>query len=163
VIRSTRGVTRRLDIPKPGEGRRGIDGYLTYLLRQANAAVRITIDRSLAEFRITLPQYSALTMLRSYGEISSADLARLTLLTPQTIAAIVANLEQRGLVARSPDPVHGRVLRLKITKPGVVLVSRCRARTDKLEERLLGFLAASDRVAVRNWLVRVSTELGSAK
>ena len=35
-------------VPAPGEGKRGEQGYLGYLLRQAHAAVRLTMERTLA-------------------------------------------------------------------------------------------------------------------
>jgi DNA-binding MarR family transcriptional regulator len=57
---------------------------LAYLLRQANAAVRLKLERSFAEFDITLPQFAILTMFAAYPPLSGADLARLTFLTPQT-------------------------------------------------------------------------------
>ena len=35
--------------PPPGRGKRGEKGYLAYLLRQAQAATRLTLERSLAD------------------------------------------------------------------------------------------------------------------
>jgi hypothetical protein len=76
-------------IPEVGEAKRGPQGYLTYLLRQAHAAVRLAADRALAAEGMTQPQNSALTMIRAYEGLSAADLARLTMLTPQTINGVV--------------------------------------------------------------------------
>ncbi len=81
-------------IPAPGEGKRGASGHLAYLLRQANAAVRLKLERAFADTDITLPQFAVLTMMASYPPLSGADLARLTLLTPQTVNVIVRNLVQ---------------------------------------------------------------------
>ena len=50
---------------------------------------------------MTLPQFSVLTMLAAYPGASGAALARLellTLLTPQTMSVIVANLEKAVLL-----------------------------------------------------------------
>ena len=79
-------------IPEPGQGKRGEEGYLGYLLRQASAAQRLRMERAMADVDVTLPQFLVLTMLRAYPGISNADLARLTMLTPQTVSVIVANL-----------------------------------------------------------------------
>ena len=38
--------------PSPGEGKRGEEGYLGYLPRQAQAATRLTLERALAELGI---------------------------------------------------------------------------------------------------------------
>jgi len=38
-------------VPAPGEGKRGEAGYLSYLLRQAAAAVRLRLERTLVGLR----------------------------------------------------------------------------------------------------------------
>jgi hypothetical protein len=87
--------------PPPGQGKRGEKGYLGYLLRQAQAAARLTLERALADLGITPPQFVVLTMLRAYPGLSGADLARLALLTPQTVGVIIRNL---SATARSGRP-----------------------------------------------------------
>ena len=52
--------------PAPGQGKRGERGYLAYLLRQAQAATRLTMERALASLGVTTPQFVVLTMLRAY-------------------------------------------------------------------------------------------------
>ena len=80
-------------VPRPGEGKRGEAGHLGYLLRQAGAAVRLKLERTLADLEVTPPQFAILTMLVAYPGISNAEIARLAYLTPQTVSAIVGNLE----------------------------------------------------------------------
>src|SRR6185437_4941872 len=75
--------------PPPGQGKRGEQGYLAYLLRQAQAAARLAMERALAELGVTPPQFVVLTMLRAYPGLSGADLARVALLTPQTVGVII--------------------------------------------------------------------------
>jgi hypothetical protein len=53
---------------------RGEQGYLAYLLRQAQAATRLTLKRSLSGLGVTPPQFVVLTMLRAYPGLSGADL-----------------------------------------------------------------------------------------
>ena len=79
-------------IPPIEEGKRGPQGHLGYLVRQANVAVRAALERALADTGATTPQFAVLTMIVAYPGISGADLARLTFLTPQTINVIVRNL-----------------------------------------------------------------------
>ena len=143
-------------LPVVGEARRGPEGYLTYLLRQANASVRLALDRALVKEGITYPQHSALTMIRAYEAVSSADLARLTMLTPQTINGIVRALETRGAVRKQPDPVNGRILRLLITEEGRALNKRCRALTAPIEAALKARTNADAETAIRQWLVDVA-------
>lgn len=140
-------------IPEVGEAKRGPEGYLTYLLRQAHGAVRLAADRALAAEGMTQPQSAALTMIRAYDGLSAADLARLTMLTPQTINGIVRALEARGAITKRPDPVHGRILRLEVTEEGRALNARCRALTRPIEETLNGLIDPDLQPALRQWLV----------
>jgi DNA-binding MarR family transcriptional regulator len=143
-------------IPDVGEAKRGPEGYLIYLLRQANAAVRLALDRALAKEAMTYPQQAALTMIRAYEAISAADLARLAMLTPQTVNGIVRALEERGAITKEPDPVHGRILRLVVTEEGRALNRRCRALTAPIEAALKARLDPARDKTVRAWLVDIA-------
>jgi DNA-binding MarR family transcriptional regulator len=143
-------------IPEVGEAKRGLEGYLTYLLRQANASVRLALDRALAEEGVTFPQHSALTMIRAYEAISAADLARLTMLTPQTVNGVVRALEARGAIRKEPDVTHGRILRLAMTPEGRALNTRCRALTAPIEAAIEAQIPAQLEGAIRQWLVQVA-------
>jgi len=150
-------------LPQPGEGKRGVDGHLAYLLRQANASVRLTLERSLAELGITLPQFLVLTMLNAYPGLSGADLARVALLTPQTVGLITRNLERLGGIVKQPHPTHGRVFQFTLTPKGSSLLAACRKRADNIEGRLAIGLAPGEEAVVRRWLVGLVTEFGLAE
>jgi len=143
-------------IPAPGEGRRGEGGHLAYLLRQASLAWRGRMDEALAEFAVTPPQFAAMTMIEAYPGLSSADLARLSLLTPATIATIVANLKRAGLATARPHPVHGRILQLEPTDRGKALLARCKRRVYALEAELTRELSRDEEQTVRRWLARLA-------
>lgn len=145
--------------PRPGQGKRGEQGYLAYLLRQAQAAARLSMERALADLGVTPPQFVVLTMLRAYPGLSGADLARVALLTPQTIGLIIRNLERHGAIARTPHPVHGRVLQWMLTRRGEALLEKCRRRAMTLERRLGSFLNAKSQTVVRRWLSKIATDL----
>lgn len=147
-------------IPSVGEAMRGPEGYLTYLLRQANASVRLALDHALAKENMTYPQQAALTLIRAYGAISAADLARLAMLTPQTVTGILRALEERGAIRKEPDPAHGRILRLVVTEEGRTLNKRCRALTAPIEAALREQIACGQERALRQWLVDVATTFG---
>uniref|UniRef100_UPI00056E4DD5 MarR family winged helix-turn-helix transcriptional regulator n=2 Tax=Nitrobacteraceae TaxID=41294 RepID=UPI00056E4DD5 len=113
-------------VPAPGEGKRGEQGYLAYLLRQAHAASRLSMERQLGRLGVTSPQFVVLTMLKAYPGLSGADLARVALLTPQTVSVIIRNLERDGAIGKTPHPVHGRVLQWTLTGHGTALLEKCR-------------------------------------
>jgi len=144
-------------LPVPGEGKRGEAGYLGYLLRQAAGAHRLRMERALADIEVTPPQFSVLTMLAAYPGHSNADLARLALLTPQTVSVIIANLERMHAVVRRPHEVHGRIQHLDLSPSGKALLAACRARAHAVEHELIAGLAAAEEKAIRRWLVGVAT------
>lgn len=148
-------------LPDPGEGKRGEAGHLGYLLRQASLAWRARMEHALAEFAVTPPQFAALTMIGAYPGLSSADLARVSLLTPATIAGIVANLKRAGAVTARSHPVHGRVLQLAPTAKGKALLARCKRRVYALEADLSAGMSEADEKAVRRWLARASNRGGA--
>jgi len=145
--------------PPPGQGKRGETGHLAYLLRQAQAATRLTLERALADLGVTPPQFVVLTMLRAYPGLSGADLARVALLTPQTVGVIIRNLERDGAIRQTPHPVHGRVLQWTLTRRGEVLLAKCRRPVQALERRLAAGLPAKAQVAVRRWLSKIAADL----
>jgi DNA-binding MarR family transcriptional regulator len=153
-------MKRKVTIPRPGEGKRGPDGHLGYLVRQANVAVRAAMERVLADLDATPAQFAVLTMIVSYPGVSGAALARLTFLTPQTINVIVRNLEKGGAIQKSADAVHGRILRLQATAKGQALLKRCRVRVMEVEARIAGLAGKDDDRIVRRWLAAVAEELG---
>jgi DNA-binding MarR family transcriptional regulator len=145
-------------IPAIGEGKRGEQGHIGYLLRQASAAHRIRMEQALRDTGVTVPQFLVLTMIAAYPGISGADLARLTLLTPQTMSVIVANLERDGMVFRQPHSEHGRIQLIGVTEPGKKFLAGCKAVVAEAEAGLLDGLSAAEERAVRKWLVLVALQ-----
>jgi DNA-binding MarR family transcriptional regulator len=145
--------------PPPGRGKRGEAGYFGYLLRQAAAASRLTLERALAALGATPPQFLVLTMLRAYPGLSGADLARVAVLTPQTVGVIIRNLERDGAIKKSPHPVHGRALQWTLTRRGLTLLAKCRRHALALERRLAAGLSRKEERAVRRWLSNVALSL----
>jgi DNA-binding MarR family transcriptional regulator len=157
---SRKTMIPKAGIPRVGEGKRGPDGHLGYLIRQANVAVRAAMERALADIEATPAQFAVLTMIVAYPGVSGAELARLTFLTPQTINVIVRNLVRAVAIEKTAHAVHGRVLRLTATAKGQALLKRCRARVQEVESRIAGLAGKAEEKAVRRWLAAVAEELG---
>jgi DNA-binding MarR family transcriptional regulator len=155
--RRTQALAAIQAVPSPGEGKRGPEGHLGYLLRQAQ--VRGAMDRALSDLGVTSPQFAVLTMIVAYPGVSGADLARLTYLTPQTINVIVGNLERDGAVEKSAHATHGRILRLHATAKGQALLKRCRSRIADIESEIAALLGKDEERIVRQWLSAVGERL----
>ncbi len=106
------------------------------------AAVRLLVQR-LRQTKagegddLTASETSALARLDRSGPTTSTELARLERISPQSIGATVAALEERGLVARQADPADGRRAILSLTPAGHELLGRRRsARSELLSHAL---------------------------
>lgn len=75
---------------------------------------------------LTPSQTAVLTRLWKEGASSASALAGAERVRPQSMATIVAALEQRGLIARTPDPEDGRRQVISLTDSG-----RQRAESDR--------------------------------
>jgi len=90
-----------------------------------------------AEGELTLPESAALTRLDRGGPTTASALARLERISPQSIGATLAGLEERGLVERRRDPADGRRVVLSVTEAGhKTMRSRRNARTEQLARAL---------------------------
>jgi DNA-binding MarR family transcriptional regulator len=145
--------------PRVGEGKRGPDGHIGYLLRQASAALRQALDAKFAALGLTHPQFLVLNVLAAYPGASGAEVARITMLTPQTINLIVRNLERGGLIGRRGHETHGRVLRADLTAAGKRALAQCKRRANAVEASLLEALDQATVSAIRQWLVQVALRL----
>jgi DNA-binding MarR family transcriptional regulator len=145
--------------PPPGRGKRGEKGYFGYLLRQAQAASRLTLERALVDLAVTPPQFVVLTMLKAYPGLSGADLARVALLTPQTVGVIIRNLERARAIRKARHPVHGRVLQWTLTRRGLTLLEKCRRHVMAVERRLAAGFSAKAQATIRRWLAKIAADL----
>lgn len=96
---------------------------------------------------MTTPQFQALALIGAEPGISSADLARRSEVTAQTIMDIVRNLCRAGLVEREAHPEHGRILTLRLTEPGLAMLERCQRLVAKVERQMLTPFNQAERAA----------------
>ena len=111
---------------------------------QLAAALRDSITRLNRRLRqarpigdLTITQLSALTSLELNGALTPRELADAERVQPPTLTKIVAKLEERGLVQRTPHPTDGRQVILAATESGrAVIVEHRRARDEWLAKQL---------------------------
>ncbi|MFD6563327.1 MarR family winged helix-turn-helix transcriptional regulator [Micromonospora profundi] len=86
---------------------------------------------------LTVTQVSALTSIRLAGTMTPRELADVERVQPPTMTKIVAKLEERGLVRRTPHPTDGRQVILAATEGGQAVLDQFeRARDEWLAHRL---------------------------
>lgn len=116
-------------------------------LRLSIGLLRRQLRQAPADGDLTLPESSALARLDRGGPTTAGALAKLEQISPQSMGATLAGLEERGLVERRPDPGDGRRAVVSATEAGLQrLRSRRNARTEQLAQALSsGFTRAELR------------------
>lgn len=146
-------------VTRLGDGFRGADGAVGYLLRQAQLTLRKALDTALRELGITTPQFSVLSVLEVESGLSGAEVARVSMLTPQTTNGILVALERAGRIERTPAPRDGRVLQVRLTDAGRALVRDARERVAAVERRMTAPLTPAESRQFRHWLVTCAQAL----
>jgi DNA-binding MarR family transcriptional regulator len=98
---------------------------------------------------LTLTQISALTSLGLAGALTPRELAEHERVQPPTMTKIIAKLEDRGLVQRTPHPTDGRQVVLHATEAGRAAVAEQRRAGDAWLAKALAELSAEDRETLR--------------
>lgn len=116
------------------------DARLGYVLRRAQFAYRLALDRALAAVGLTTAQYVALATLDVSPGLSSAALARQCQVSAQAMHTVVRGLEAAGLVARTASATHGRIRETRLTDAGRTALRAAHAATKPVERRLAASL-----------------------
>ncbi|MGN9837083.1 MarR family winged helix-turn-helix transcriptional regulator [Nonomuraea sp. H19] len=132
---------------------------LLYVVKQIELAARSRMDELLKPAGITALQYTALTVLRRRDGLSSAQLARNSFVTAQSMADMITSLERRGLISRRRDPANRRALLISLTDAGHELLTAYDEEMDALEARMLSGLTQPQRRDLETYLNRCRTAL----
>jgi DNA-binding MarR family transcriptional regulator len=134
---------------------------ISYVLGRLDLALRRALSEGLGSVGVTLPQYTALSVLRDRGALSNAQLARRVLITPQSTIKVIAALEKKGLITRVPDPDHGRILRTLLTPNGQDVLEACDRVAEQVEAKMLEDLSADQRAVLQAGLKTCVRNLGA--
>jgi len=156
-------VSRSVDIPPPRRGRRELvedtGVRLGLHIKSAEQAMMAGKTEALRRFGLTVAQYAAMLSLYYVPEQSSAQLARAAAVTPQTMATVIAKLEQKRLVTRHPSSDHAKVLIASLTPEGEVLVLRADEAARRIEQCMAEAFSAKEREQLTEMLERVTALL----
>lgn len=128
-------------------------------LKRAEQELMAAKSTALRPLGLTVPQYSALLLLARNPGMSAAALARGCLVTPQTMATVLANLESKGLVSRQPHRWHRSVTELQLTDEGQRLLVRADAEASAIEQGIAAEFSTTEQAQLIAMLERVSRHL----
>jgi DNA-binding MarR family transcriptional regulator len=130
----------------------GSDESIARELWQTEIAVDRALDVALAPVGLSTTLLGVLAWLAREPGLSAADLARRAGVRPQSAARAVARLEALGLTARTPHPVHGKALQIRLTDAGWQAFAQGSTRLAAFERELEQDLSETDRRRLREQL-----------
>lgn len=131
-----------------------VDQQVGYLVKRLQQQIRAWVDAGLVQHGVTMATYAALAILEHEPGLSNAELARRCFVTPQTMIQLVRSLEDHGVVERSPDPDHGRILQTRLTHVGRGLLDNCHHEIDVVHMRMLADLDSAEQAQLADLLRR---------
>lgn len=137
---------------------RGASSIL-HLVKQVQYKAYVRLESVLNPFDVTAVQFRILTTLSTRPNMSSAQLARLYGVKPQTMIKQIALLETKGLIERRVSDANKRLLEVSLTDAGVTTLKQLQKDTRALERTLLEPLSTADQAALRDYLTRLLDSL----
>lgn len=132
---------------------------IVYLIGRIDRGLRGRLASTLEQHGLSVAEFTAMSVLLRRPSLSNAQIARRSLITPQSTIQVIAELERRGLLVRDADPAHRRILLAALTAEGKRLVLKAESSVAILEETLLAEVAEPDRELVRQCLLSVMRRL----
>src|ERR1700759_5389830 len=151
---SERLTTSARPLPQP-------DADLGYLFRLAHQRFRALLDGGLEDLGLSVQDYGILSVFGTRPELSTAELARISQVTRQTMHTSVLSLEAAGLVERRAR--NQRVVLVRPTKRGRTCLETAMRRVRVVEHAALADLSREDERTVRAWLANVAAMTPSPK
>ena len=123
-----------------------------YLIKRAQTVLHDAMTEALHSLDLTVTQFAVLTALDDEPGLSNADLARRAFVTPQSMHAVLQELERRQLVVRRTHPQHQRVLQAALTEAGRRTLKFAAEAINAVEEQMLRNLSVPSRTKLASSL-----------
>lgn len=130
------------------------------LVKQVQYRAYVRLEAVLQPLGITPVQFRILRTLSLHPGISSADLARLYEVKPQTMAKQIALLDAQALVVRKTSALNKRLLELRLSPQGESAFDKVQRDALALEEVLLEPLTKGEQKQLTELLERLARAWG---
>jgi DNA-binding MarR family transcriptional regulator len=141
---------------------KSVCAHLLSKLKYTQANTRTALAVEFDKIGLTTPQFLALAAIDENADISSAELARQSFVSPQAMITIVARLEGAGLITRTPATGGGRTLTMRLTEEGVDKLEQARAHAYAIERYILDLLGSEKYDALLDSLDTITDALSQA-
>jgi DNA-binding MarR family transcriptional regulator len=116
-----------------------------YLLKRAQQALHQACTERLRPLELSMSQYAVLRALDDHAGASSAELARITFVTRQSLRDVLGGLRSAGLVTVAEQASTGRARPVALTPSGHAKLRAAENLVIEVETQMLGDLSADQR------------------
>lgn len=134
---------------------------ILHLVKQVQYKAYVRLETVLNPLGVTAVQFRILTTLSTRADMSSAELARLYDVKPQTMIKQIALLETKGMIVRRVSDANKRLLELRLTPTGTSALKQLQKDSQALERELLKPLADDEQSELRGYLLRLLESLSA--
>jgi len=135
---------------------RFVDGYLGYLLGQANHALYKEFDGHVRAAGLTSIEWRVLATLHDGEPLTVSQLADEVLSKQPTVTKLVRRMGEQGWLALRDDPADQRRTLVSVTPAGKRLVRPLVDKARDHEARLLRTLGAAEKAALQKLLLKLT-------
>lgn len=135
--------------------------FLPYLLSVTSNAVsgRIALEYKV-QFGLSVPEWRVMAVLGDHQPLTQRELTGMTLMDKVAVNRACKMLEERALVARSPNAQDGRSHLLELTASGREMHGHIMPLAVNMTRRIMGVLSEDEQHQFRALLERIRGQVG---
>jgi len=138
--------------------------FLPYLLSVTSNVVSDRIaDEYRARFGLKIPEWRVMAVLGDSGPRTQRELVGSTQMDKVAVNRACRGLEDRGLIARSPNDRDGRSHHLELTAPGKAVHGEIMPLALDMERQIFATFSPSEYATFKALLARVSAQAGQPR
>ena len=147
----------------PGTTTRLAD-FLPYRLAITSNAVSSVIASEYGDrFGLRVPEWRVMAVLGDAGPLTQRQLVRATLMDKVAVNRACKQLEERGMLARSPNAADGRSHHLALTAEGISIHAQIWPQAFGATERIFACLSDDERKVLRRTLDKLFVAVGESE
>jgi DNA-binding MarR family transcriptional regulator len=133
---------------------------ILYLIKRLEIEQTSRMTMALEQFNLSPIQFAILYFVDyDQGDLSSAQLSRRFLMTPQSMNEHVRVLEMKKLLKKKTDPSHKKILRIALTAKGNQVLEACNQELDIMEAKFLKQLSLKEIETMKNLIGKILNSL----
>lgn len=137
------------------------EDFVGYSIVRVAHVLQRRMDEALSSAGLNARQFSILVYLAQTPNITAGKLARLVLVTPQSMSDLLAGLVEAGLVEREPPSGRGHPMGAALTRAGRAALARAFPLVEELDRSTTAGMSRADAKRFNEQLHDMLERLGS--